>query len=541
MKLLAVTLWLLLLAGAYWLGAQVPSGALPASTRVASFEAALDQRNPLSRSFEVSRFLRDLDAQSVDGTLEAVEAAGFWFDHQEHRLLMAAWVPIDSDAAVDWAFARPGALKDRATRRGPRSPRFSRPHPGADTSCTLSILPTWWRTLHLYMVQGWARSDRRDELVDYLTDQPPSVSRQRATLALANEILRGGPDELIAWVDTIEADPSNAFKRVAFQKSANALAQVDPARAARWVDDHLGRPYALQAPNVVAMHWAERDPAAALDWLVSLPEESNEADRTKTIFTRWLEDDTKSAEAWVRSAVPSREVDPLVRVIIRRGTFDRDPALAMEWAHLIHDPVVRTRVQTSAGRAWFREDQRRLHGVAARERAREPGPGSDPENAHASRTRRRAAVRARSHRALSSADARRRPTSGPRGSPERRRARGRRLIAPDIQEADPSHGSAVVVRGRVLSRVVEIPLQDPACVSQEEHEDHQSARCERDAGDPGEEVPPVHRESSARGVASPLESAFPIAKPSRLMGRLKNRPYSCQRLIGVPPRLNVQM
>jgi hypothetical protein len=354
-KLLAVTLWLLLLTGAYWLGAQVHSGALPASTRVASFDAALEERNPLSRSFEISRFLRDLDAQSVDDTLEAVEAAGFFFDHQEHRLLMAAWVPIDSVAAIDWAFARPGALKDRARGAALEALGFLDPTQALYVLHSLDD-PDLVDTLHLYMVQGWARDDRRDELTDYLADQPPSVSRQRATLALANEILRGGPDELIAWVDTIDADPSNAFKRVAFQKSANALAQVDPARAAHWLDDHLGRPYALQAPNVVAMHWAERDPAAALDWLVSLPEESNEADRTKTIFTRWLEDDTKSAEAWVRSAVPSRDVDPLVRVIIRR-TFDRDPALAMEWAHLLHDPIVRTRVQTSAGRAWFREDR----------------------------------------------------------------------------------------------------------------------------------------------------------------------------------------
>ena len=28
----------------------------------------------------------------------------------------------------------------------------------------------------------------------------------------------------------------------------------------------------------------------------------------------------------------------------------------MEWAHLLHDPTVRTRVQTSAGRSWYRKD-----------------------------------------------------------------------------------------------------------------------------------------------------------------------------------------
>jgi hypothetical protein len=48
-------------------------------------------------------------------------------------------------------------------------------------------------------------------------------------------------------------------------------------------------------------------------------------------------------------------VDPLIRVVIRRD-FDRRPALAMEWAHLLHDPGVRERVKISAGGAWHRKD-----------------------------------------------------------------------------------------------------------------------------------------------------------------------------------------
>jgi hypothetical protein len=160
---------------------------------------------------------------------------------------------------------------------------------------------------------------------------------------------------LIEWVDAIEVDPSTGFKRVAVQSSVNALAQIDPVRAARWIEGHLGRYYALRAPNVAARLWAERDPGAALSWLLSLPENSTEQDRTTRMFTRWLNRDAQSAESWLRSTVPSAAADPLVRVVIRRD-FDRRPALAMEWAHLLHDPIVRTRVQTSAGRAWYRRN-----------------------------------------------------------------------------------------------------------------------------------------------------------------------------------------
>ena len=352
MKLLAVALWLLLLVGAYRRGAEHSSGVRPAPSGVASFESALDQRDQLARSYGVSRFLRGLDASNLDAAREVAAAAGFWFEHQDYRLLMAGWVPIDADAAVDWAFARPAGLRNRATSAAFEALGFNDP-PRAQYFLGSIDSPSLLDALHLSMVEGWARSDRKDELVAYLTDLPPSVSRQRATRALAKEILKRGPDELIAWVDMIEPDPDNAFKRVAFQKSASVLAEIDPARAARWVEEHLGRPYAAQTVDIVAQHWAQSDPEATLNWLVSLPEPSGEADWAKIVFTRWVARETRAAEAWVRSAAPSKPVDPLVRVLIRRY-FDRDPAISMEWAHLIADPVVRTRVLTSAGRGWFR-------------------------------------------------------------------------------------------------------------------------------------------------------------------------------------------
>ncbi len=270
MKLLGGILWLLLLLGAYALGAGFPARTEPAVASTTSFEAALDHTNPLLRSFGISRSLRAMDAEGVDDVVAAVEAAGFWFDRQEYRLFMAAWVPIDPDEAVIWAFSRPGMLQDRASEAVLEALGYFNP------SRALHVLQSIEDrdradSLHILMAQGWARSDFRDGLAEHLVGQPASLYRQRATAALTNEILKDGPEALIAWVDTIEADPGNAFKRTAFQRAVNALAEIDPVRAARWVDEHLGRPYAKRAPNTVARRWAEEDPAAAMSWLVSLP------------------------------------------------------------------------------------------------------------------------------------------------------------------------------------------------------------------------------------------------------------------------------
>jgi hypothetical protein len=355
MKLLGGILWLLLLLGAYALGAGFPARTEPAVASTTSFEAALDHTNPLLRSFGISRSLRAMDAEGVDDVVAAVEAAGFWFDRQEYRLFMAAWVPIDPDEAVIWAFSRPGMLQDRASEAVLEALGYFNP------SRALHVLQSIEDrdradSLHILMAQGWARSDFRDGLAEHLVGQPASLYRQRATAALTNEILKDGPEALIAWVDTIEADPGNAFKRTAFQRAVNALAEIDPVRAARWVDEHLGRPYAKRAPNTVARRWAEEDPAAAMSWLVSLPPEIAVEETAKRIFTEWLKREAEAAEGWIVAEAPSEAVDPLIRVLVRRD-FERRPDLAMGWAHLLHDPVVRTRVQMSAGRSWYRLDR----------------------------------------------------------------------------------------------------------------------------------------------------------------------------------------
>jgi len=354
MKLLGATLWLLLLLAAYWIGSNAAARIGPAAASTTSFEAALDHRDPLARSFQISRFLSGVEAQGIDDVAEAVEAEGHRFDRQEHRLLMAAWVPIDPDEAALWAFSRPGILRERAADAALEALGYS------SAPRALFFLESMKDrnlsdSLHLSVVRGWARSDYRDELSDYLAAQPPSVYRQQALAALANEILKGGPDELIGWVDSIDAEPNSSFKRTAFQKAAHALAQRDPPRAASWVEEHLSRPYALRAPNVVARSWAEKDTGAAMSWLVSLPQESTQKDRVGPMFSQWLGRAPRSAENWIRAEPPSEARDPLIRIIIR-SEFERRPAVAMEWAHLLHDPTVRKRVQISAGRSWYRKD-----------------------------------------------------------------------------------------------------------------------------------------------------------------------------------------
>jgi hypothetical protein len=352
LRSVVVVLWALALVVAHGLGARVSGGG---SDSGPTLEASLTERNPLHRSFEVSRFLSGLAERDIDDALHTVETAGLLFDPQEYLLLMTAWVAIDPNSPYHWALAQPGLLERRALDALFDALGFF----DAPMARELINSLEWSDSpegLHLHMVQGWARSDHKADLTDYIEALPTGVLRQQAARALVNEILKGGPDALIAWADGIPIDAEGGMKEMAFKKAAYALSQVVPARTAQWFDAHRGRTYSGGALKVITLHWLERDPASAMDWIVELPGSDRRSDLVKRSFKSWVALDADAAQKWALGASPAPGVDPAVRVLVRRH-FEQRPAEAMDWAFRIHAREPRQRVLLSAGRGWLRKDR----------------------------------------------------------------------------------------------------------------------------------------------------------------------------------------
>jgi len=352
-KIFAAIGWLLALVGAFELGARTGSGARSWGSS-GSLEDAVAIRHPIHRSFAISRSLRTLDTARLPETVRTVEDARFWFTEQDHYLLMDAWVPIAPDAATDWALARPRPLDRRAKAALADALGFH--NPARATALIRSLgLSDEAEALHEHMVQGWARSEAHDSLASYIERLDPGRPRQRAIEALISEILKRGPDALIAWADAIPLDAERQWKRITFRKSVGAMARVDAPRTALWLDLHLGRRYAANSVKILALTWIQSDPAAAMDWLATLDEEYATKKLVKRCFSGWATRDKRAAEAWALDAPWTSTLDPVFRVVVRRH-FDRDPAQAMRWAHRIRDRDTRLRILASTGRAWWRAD-----------------------------------------------------------------------------------------------------------------------------------------------------------------------------------------
>jgi hypothetical protein len=353
LKIVAAIAWLLALAGAYNVGAHTDRGG---STwdGLHSLQEAIRARDPIRRSFEVSRSLRGLDARHLPEAIRTVEDAHFWFDQQEYYLLMYAWVRIEPVSAIDWAFDRPRPLAHRAQIALVDALGFY-DQPRAGSVLRSLGVSGEAEILHEHMVTGWARSDARASLTEYIENMQQGTARQRAIKVFIHEILKGGPDALIAWTESIPIDAARQFKRATFQKSVNLMAGVEPRRAADLLEEHLGEPYANKSHRVLTLSWLKSDPAAAMDWLATLEGERALPEVVKKSFASWVEIDPVPAEAWALGAPPTSTLDPARRVLVRKY-FNQEPARAMDWAHRIDDRMTRLRVQASAGRAWWRAD-----------------------------------------------------------------------------------------------------------------------------------------------------------------------------------------
>jgi len=347
-------LWILALAAAFALGRFGSAAIGPDPSSAASFRKAMDEDDPVVRAIGISRFLRRLSAENVGEVAKIVEAEKNWLPDPALLLFMTAWTSFDEMGALDWAFTRPGHFRRRASAAVVESLAFRNPSSALSAIDALND-PTALLRLHDHMISGWARSDFKDALARYITEITRPSDRQRATQILALEILKGGVEASIEWADEIPDDAAQNFKQTAVRRVANDVAGIDPERAAQWIGGQSDRPYAPIARDAIATRWVERDPVAAMNWLLTVPASDERRKTIRSTFSTWLESDPGAATKWLRSASPAEAADPAIMVVVRRDSMRR-PGSALDWAHLIHDDGLRRSTLIEVARRWLERD-----------------------------------------------------------------------------------------------------------------------------------------------------------------------------------------
>lgn len=357
MKAALALLWILSLVAAFGLARLTLPERAPRGAD--GFRAALEEPDPLERSYRLSAALRELGPDDLPAILEEFEARESRLGREEVRLLMLAWTRFDAPAAFAWARDRPTLWKQTLMDEAISAWGFrdGRAALGALEGIEDAELEARLRGL---LLTGWMRSDAREGIDTYLAELANARQRNRLTMVLTGEIMKQGAPAVMRWAEALPEDLPNEFKRLAFFHAASVVAQEDPRRAAAWFEVHRTRPYTEQTLEGIALAWAQHhDPPALFEWLKSLdgagarPGEVSEA--MLFGYRAWQRRAPEEAEAWLRSALPHPELDSAVAHQVRR-TSQSSGRSAIEWAALIQDQEVRQRSLQLAAGMWLRED-----------------------------------------------------------------------------------------------------------------------------------------------------------------------------------------
>jgi hypothetical protein len=352
MKVILVALWLVTLAAAYGVGQFADNG--PQTASLESFRSALAEMDPVERSYGLSTFVRNMTEDQLPEAIEAFEAGRIWLSQEEMRLFMLVWARYDAAGAFERVDAWTEGDHDMAQSAAMYAWAVHDPS-GALEKLNSTKQRSVRRRLRTELVNGWTISAEKWALGEWLATLPDTDGKQRYVGALTRGLLRDGPEELIAWVESVPEQPDKNFKNLAALKAMNTLAHKHYLRAAQWIDEHKDQEYAQNAGPIVVRHWSVDDPKAALLWGLELSDQHKRNTAVGYSFGPWLDSEPEAAEVWLQAEAPSAKLDSAVSMMVRRtmpGSFEG----AMKWTEKIEDPKKRGKSIIDVAQKWRASD-----------------------------------------------------------------------------------------------------------------------------------------------------------------------------------------
>lgn len=357
-------------------------GAAP-GTVVAAVKGALSISDPLARAATLAAVFQGLGPDAVGEVAEAYEDVTWSMQETmgvELALLAEWWGRHDPAGAYAWFRARGWIQNPVLMRVVVRA--WATQDPAAARKTVDSALGRDRRRLVAALAEGWFESGQ-DGLEDYLAALPPGEERQLAIAYVARRrVLRDGSDATLRWAEALPDDAPGRFKLQAYRRVASAVAEVEPQRAAAWVERQLSGDYWDGLARRVAVRWARQDGEAALAWLETLPPEKL-GTAVDEAYRIWFTRDRERARAWIQHAEGNPVLQPAVGFYALSVAPD-DPAAGLSWAAKLSDETLRHRTLVRLGRGWMARDPEAARAWLAgseldpteRQQVLAPGPGT---------------------------------------------------------------------------------------------------------------------------------------------------------------------
>ncbi|MFP6654406.1 MAG: hypothetical protein VCB25_02185 [Myxococcota bacterium] len=203
------------------------------------------------------------------------------------------------------------------------------------------------------LVRGWAQSDDLSGLTDFVISSDKIGAREKLTEILVNSLIAtNGIDAVMAWVDSVEMDAGNGYKRTAYKRSLRQVANRNPRMAADWYESQKDEGYTRRSVLVIGGEWVEHDPEEGLAWILEQPDDLSRRIALQRWVSRWASYDSAGIEKWMKSTDFGQEgLADLPENYV--ATFL--PAFAEQaapWVDYIPDEDARRAVVQAVAKAW---------------------------------------------------------------------------------------------------------------------------------------------------------------------------------------------
>ncbi|MEZ5303173.1 MAG: hypothetical protein R3F11_21395 [Verrucomicrobiales bacterium] len=198
----------------------------------------------------------------------------------------------------------------------------------------------------------WAKDDLNGALEAWaeLSENLQSSSFTRIADAHARD-----PESRDKLLDFLTKQPSGSGRSWAFANVLQTWAKDAPlSEIATWIDSEAGQHEAGEIADFerkVAGVAVQREPKAAIDWLMSRSSPERRSEDLEALVGLWAVSEPNAAGEWLGSLTMGPDTDAAVATFARRIRRD-DPESALEWARRIDDPALRDEVSNNVLRVW---------------------------------------------------------------------------------------------------------------------------------------------------------------------------------------------
>ncbi len=314
-----------------------------------------------SRARKLGALLPTLGPEGVEAAAQTLKDEALNKGPSDRELLVRYWATHQPENVANWSRFSPPLF--RMSTIIVALAMWAEADPAAALSASEQWMredPTLSNVVPIALVTGWYANGDSPELGQWIQGLGASFTQQRAIATYVRVLIQShGRGKAEHWAQSL-SDDDGQFKLAAYRQVASALPLFDHDSGIAWCEAHCEGPYGKNLRSLIARQWAYEDGEAAVDWILSAPQNKDNDLALRATYALWgRSSDRQAALHWMASRIAGQRLDPRLAPILPVYALlvtEDSPSDAIEFAMRIEDEVDRANVLVLIVREWRNTD-----------------------------------------------------------------------------------------------------------------------------------------------------------------------------------------